>query len=148
MGSVPQVFKSITLLQSNNNLYLRMSWQQYVESQMIEKKLKKGAIAGLDGNIWAKSSDFEVTAAEVRSLLDSYEDPSKMSSTGIVLAGQKYFYLSGDEKVVRGKQGKGGVHLMRTKQTLLIGVYDEPLTPPEAANITESLGDYLSNCGY
>jgi len=115
---------------------------------MIEKKLKKGAIAGLDGNIWAKSSDFEVTAAEVKSLLDSYEDPSKMSSTGIVLAGQKYFYLSGDEKVVRGKQGKGGVHLMRTKQTLLIGVYDEPLTPPEAANITESLGDYLSNCGY
>merc|ERR1711971_1156985 len=119
-----------------------------VESQMIEKKLKKGVIAGLDGNIWAKSSGFNLTAAEVKSLLDSYDDAGKMSSSGIVLEGQKYFYLSGDEKIVRGKQGKGGVHLMETNQTLLIGVYDEPLTPPEAANITESLGDYLSNCGY
>ena len=31
-----------------------MSWQSYVETQLIEKKLTQGAIAGLDGNIWAK----------------------------------------------------------------------------------------------
>merc|ERR1712072_1222134 len=142
------LFSQVTSFQRIINFILRMSWQQYVESQMIEKKLKKGAIAGLDGNIWAKSSGFNLTAAEVKSLLDSYDDAGKMSSSGIVLEGQKYFYLSGDEKIVRGKQGKGGVHLMKTNQTLLIGVYDEPLTPPEAVNITESLGDYLSNCGY
>merc|ERR1712168_1146651 len=144
MGTVVKV----SLLKRKCLYYSKMSWQQYVESQMIEKKLKKGAIAGLDGNIWAKSSGFNLTAAEVKSLLDSYDDAGKMSSSGIVLEGQKYFYLSGDEKIVRGNQGKGGVHLMKTTQTLLIGVYDEPLTPPEAANITESLGDYLSNCGY
>merc|ERR1711862_279687 len=70
--------------------YSKMSWQQYVESQMIEKKLKKGAIAGLDGNIWAKSSGFNLTAAEVKSLLDSYDDAGKMSSSGIVLEGHTF----------------------------------------------------------
>ncbi len=31
-----------------------MSWQAYVDDQLISKNLKKAAIAGLDGNIWAK----------------------------------------------------------------------------------------------
>ena len=50
-----------------------------------------------------------------------------MAASGINLAGQKYFYLSGTDEVLRGKQGKGGVHIMKTNQTVLIGVYDEPL---------------------
>jgi hypothetical protein len=32
----------------------QMSWQAYVDQQMMDKKLKKAAIAGFDGNIWAK----------------------------------------------------------------------------------------------
>ena len=32
----------------------KMSWQAYVDQQMMDKKLKKAAIAGFDGNIWAK----------------------------------------------------------------------------------------------
>merc|ERR1712141_806876 len=105
-----------------------MSWQAYVDTQMIQKNLKQAAIAGHDGNIWAKSAE--------------------MAASGINLAGQKYFYLSGTDEVLRGKQGKGGVHIMKTNQTVLIGVYDEPLQGPEAANITEGLGSYLKNCGY
>ena len=31
-----------------------MSWQAYVDTQMIQKNLKQAAIAGHDGNIWAK----------------------------------------------------------------------------------------------
>ena len=31
-----------------------MSWQSYVDTQMIEKNLAQAAIAGHDGNIWAK----------------------------------------------------------------------------------------------
>jgi hypothetical protein len=33
---------------------VQMSWQAYVDQQMISKKLKKAAIAGFDGCIWAK----------------------------------------------------------------------------------------------
>merc|ERR1711914_61306 len=106
---------------------IKMSWQNYVDTQMIEKKLKSAAIAGLDGSIWAKMA---------------------FASTGINVAGQKYFYLSGTDDVVRGKQGKGGVHIMKTGMAVLVGIYDEPMQGAEAATITENLGSYLKGCGY
>merc|ERR1712137_1510513 len=112
---------------------VEMSWQAYVDTQMIQKNLKQAAIASHDDN---------------KKLLNNYENSAEMAASGINLAGQKYFYLSGTDEVLRGKQGKGGVHIMKTNQTVLIGVYDEPLQGPEAANITEGLGSYLKNCGY
>merc|ERR1711915_307905 len=113
---------------------VEMSWQAYVDTQMIQKNLKQAAIAGHNDDI--------------KKLLNNYENSAEMAASGINLAGQKYFYLSGTDEVLRGKQGKGGVHIMKTNQTVLIGVYDEPLQGPEAANITEGLGSYLKNCGY
>ena len=39
-----------------------MSWQDYVDKQLLASRcVSKAAIAGLDGNIWAKSADFEVS---------------------------------------------------------------------------------------
>merc|ERR1712002_852175 len=124
MGSVCSF---VFLLASiSRNIYPIMSWQEYINTQMVGKNLKEAAIAGTDGNIWAKSSSFDIQPA----------------------AGQKYFYLSGDERVMRGKLGKGGVHVMRTKQALLVGVYDDPMQPAQAATITETLGEYLKGVGY
>jgi len=125
-----------------------MSWQEYINTQMVGKNLKEAAIAGTDGNIWAKSSSFDIQPAEVQNLLKNFDEPSGLAATGINLAGQKYFYLSGDERVMRGKLGKGGVHVMRTKQALLVGVYDDPMQPAQAATITETLGEYLKGVGY
>merc|ERR1712186_281858 len=120
------------------NFNFIMSWQEYVNTQMVGKNLKEAAIAGTDGNIWAKSTEFDIKPEEVQKLLKNFDEPSDLAATGINLGGQKYFYLSGDERVLRGKLGKGGVHVMRTKQTLLVGVYDDPMQPAQAATITES----------
>nr|AGT28477.1 profilin [Pseudodiaptomus annandalei] len=125
-----------------------MSWQQYVDTQMIQKQMSKAAIAGQDGSIWAKSNGFNLTPDEVKKILDSYNDPSILASGGINIEGRKYFFLSGTDDVIRGKQGKGGVHLVKTTQTLLIGIYEEPMAPAQAATITESLGEYLKGFGY
>lgn len=39
-----------------------MSWQDYVDKQLLASRcVTKAAIAGLDGNVWAKSPDFEVS---------------------------------------------------------------------------------------
>jgi len=114
----------------------------------MEKKLKQAAIAGLDGSIWAKSAEFNITPEDVKKVLTNYNDTTAFASSGINLAGQKYFFLSGNEDVLRGKQGKGGVHIMKTNQAVLVGVYDDPMLAPEAANITEGLGNYLKGCGY
>lgn len=42
-----------------------MSWQDYVDNQLIASQcVKKAAIAGLDGTIWAKSEGFEVSGTQ------------------------------------------------------------------------------------
>lgn len=39
-----------------------MSWQDYVDRQLLASRcITKAAIAGLDGNVWAKSDGFEVS---------------------------------------------------------------------------------------
>merc|ERR1712168_9979 len=128
--------------------YFNMSWQSYVDTQLMSKDLKSAAIAGLDGNIWAKSEGFNITVDEIKTVLKNFDEPSTLASTGINVCGTKYLYLSGNDEVLRGKQGKGGIHIMKTNQTLLIGIYNEPMQGPQAATITEGLGTYLKGCGY
>ena len=125
-----------------------MSWQDYVNTQLVGKNLKEAAIAGHDGNLWAKSANFNVTSGEIQTILLNYDTQYNLASTGFTLGGQKYFYLSGDEEVMRGKQGKGGVHLVKTNQALLVGVYEAPIEPSAAATVTEKLGDYLKGVGF
>ncbi|KAL4301385.1 hypothetical protein AHAS_Ahas17G0295600 [Arachis hypogaea] len=45
--------------------------------------------------------------------------------------------------VIRGKKGPGGVTIKKTNQALIIGIYDEPMTPGQCNMIVERLGDYL-----
>jgi len=85
---------------------------------------------------------------EIKVLLDNYDSQHNLASTGFHLGGQKYFYLSGNDDVMRGKQGKGGVHVVKTNQAVILGLYEEPMQPAEAATVTESLGDYLKGVGY
>lgn len=41
-----------------------MSWQDYVDKQLLASRcVTKAAIAGHDGNVWAKSEGFEVSSA-------------------------------------------------------------------------------------
>ena len=36
-------------------------------------------------------------------------------------------YLSGDDKILRGKKGTSGVHVMKTVQAYIVSVYHEPI---------------------
>ena len=44
-------------------------------------------------------------------------------------------------------QGPGGVTVKKTSQALIIGIYDEPMTPGQCNVIVERLGDYLIDQG-
>merc|ERR1712126_563863 len=92
----------------------------------VGKDLKEAVIAGHDGNVWAKSQNFNVTPNEIQAILNNYGNQESLASSGFSLGGTKYFYLSGDEEVIRGKQGKGGVHCVKTNQAFLVGVYENP----------------------
>lgn len=45
-------------------------------------------------------------------------------------------------------QGPGGITIKKTNQAILIGIYDEPMTPGQCNLIVERLGDYLYDQGY
>lgn len=43
-----------------------MSWQDYVDKQLMASRcVTKAAIAGHDGNVWAKSEGFEVSFSKL-----------------------------------------------------------------------------------
>ena len=44
-------------------------------------------------------------------------------------------------------QGAGGICVKKTGQALVMGIYDEPVTPGQCNMIVERLGDYLIEQG-
>jgi profilin len=46
-----------------------------------------------------------------------------------------------------GFQGSGGITVKKTGQALVIGIYDEPMTPGQCNMVVERLGDYLVEQG-
>merc|ERR1739848_61641 len=59
-----------------------MSWQSYVDDQLISTKMIKNAvIAGHDGNIWAHSAGFPVSVEELKTLLGRYANTDEQAAT-------------------------------------------------------------------
>lgn len=46
-----------------------------------------------------------------------------------------------------GWQGSGGITVKKTGQSLILGIYEEPLTPGQCNMVVERLGDYLIDQG-
>merc|ERR1711887_105168 len=104
----------------------KMSWQSYVDDQLISTKVIKSAvIAGHDGNIWASSAGFSDTAEELKSLLGKYASIDQMAMNGVTTGGVRYMFLSATDRVVRAKKGTSGVHCIKTVQALIVCVYEE-----------------------
>ncbi|KAL5274863.1 hypothetical protein ACFFRR_001103 [Megaselia abdita] len=126
-----------------------MSWQEYVDNQLLASQcVSKAAIAGHDGNVWAQSAGFNVTKDELSKIADGFENQDILTSGGVTLAGQRYIYLSGSDRVIRAKLGRSGVHCMKTQQAIIVSIYEDPVQPQQAASVVEKLGDYLITCGY
>ena len=126
-----------------------MSWQDYVDKQLMASRcVTKAAIAGHDGNVWAKSEGFEISKDEVAKIVAGFDNESLLTSGGLTIAGTRYIYLSGTDRIIRAKLGKVGVHCMKTQQAVVISLYEEPIQPQQAASVVEKLGEYLMTCGY
>lgn len=118
----------------------------------------------------------QVTKDELAKLVAGFDNPDNLTSNGVTLAGSRYIYLSGSDRIIRAKLGRNGVHCMKTtqgttlvkcldaitKQTyspsfpffvthyaaVIVSIYEDPVQPQQAASIVEKLGDYLITCGY
>jgi len=126
-----------------------MSWQNYVDQQLVGSgHIVKAVIAGHDGTLWAKSNNIEPSKDELAKLSSSFGEQSNLAMSGVHMGGEKYIYLSGTENVIRCKKAKAGMHCMKTKQAILVAVFEEPAQHPQVASIVENLGDYLISLSY
>ncbi|KAI3646735.1 hypothetical protein MP228_009663 [Amoeboaphelidium protococcarum] len=126
-----------------------MSWQAYVDQNLVgTQKVTKAAIHGLDGTPWATSAGFSVKPDEVKNIVKAFSDASGIRASGLHVAGEKYIAIKTDDRSVYGKKGACGTCCVKTKQAVLIGVYDDKIQPGEAAKIVEALADYLISVQY
>lgn len=90
----------------------------------------------------------QVSKEELAKLVQGFDEQDILTSSGVTLAGNRYIYLSGTDRVIRAKLGKVGVHCMKTTQAVVVSLYEDPIQPQQAASVVEKLGDYLVSCGY
>ncbi|NBH76571.1 hypothetical protein D3Z29_12025, partial [Rodentibacter pneumotropicus] len=104
---------------------------------------------GHDGSVWAQSSNFPtVKPEEVTGIMNDFENPGSLAPTGLYIGGTKYMVIQGEPNaVIRGKKGSGGATIKKTTCALIIGIYDEPMTPGQCNMVVEKIGDYLIEQG-
>ncbi|KAM0878074.1 hypothetical protein ACQ4PT_035098 [Festuca glaucescens] len=126
-----------------------MSWQAYVDEQLLcdieGQRLTAAAILGHDGSVWAQSDAFpQVKPEEITGIMNDFDEPGYLAPTGLYLGGVKYMVIQGEPgAVIRGKKGAGGATIKKTNLSLIIGLYEEPMTPGQCNIVVERLGDYL-----
>ena len=106
--------------------------------------VSQAAICGHDGNIWATSTGFAVTAAELKHLSTNFGNMDVLPMSGLNLAGTKFMFLSANDRVMRGKKGTSGVHIMKTVQAIIVSVYHEPIVPEQVC-VLMNFYDFNSN---
>ena len=57
---------------------------------LATKMVSAAAIAGKDGNIWAKSAGFNCSPDEVKKVLDSWDNASAMGMSGVTVNGLRF----------------------------------------------------------
>ncbi|KAM3195410.1 hypothetical protein ACQJBY_062634 [Aegilops geniculata] len=86
---------------------------------------------------------------EIAGIIKDFDEPGHLAPTGLFLGGTKYMVIQGEPGVViRGKKGTGGITIKKTGMALILGIYDEPMTPGQCNLVVERLGDYLVEQGF
>ncbi|CAM0882799.1 unnamed protein product [Alopecurus aequalis] len=126
-----------------------MSWQTYVDEHLMcdieGHHLASAAILGHDGTVWAQSIDFPSFKLEdMANIMKDFDEPGTLAPTGLFIGQTKYMVIQGESgAVIHGKKGAGSLTLKKTGHALLVGIYDEPMTPGQCNLVVERLGDYL-----
>ncbi|KAE8347841.1 profilin-1A [Aspergillus arachidicola] len=126
-----------------------MSWQSYIDSHLLGSgKISRAAILGQQGGVWAASPGFELSTDEQQAITEAHNNPEHTLSSGLKLAGEKFFSLSANPRSIYLRNGTGGASVVKTKQAIIVAEYAVPLQSGEATPVVESLADYLISGGY
>jgi len=125
-----------------------MSWQAYVDNNLIGAGVTSAGIYDLQGNPWAYSAGFAAQIAEVAAVSAHMQaDPTALAATGVVVAGVKYMFVSGDANEVYVKKGNDGVVFCKCNTCILVGYHNDKVQPGACRTTVGKLADFLKEQG-
>nr|BFD89211.1 hypothetical protein KitaXyl93_05710 [Kitasatospora sp. Xyl93] len=125
------------------------TWQGLVDQLIGSANITQAAIIRRDnGAPVAASAGFALKDGEAAAILKLYADPSKVFNTGVTVGGTNYRGTRGVGRSIRGENSGNGTVLVRTDQTVLIGLYTAQQHREDAIYTVEKLADYLLSGGY
>ncbi len=103
------------------------SWQSYVDDQMVGGGGLASAIiiGNSDGKAWATSSGFSLKPGEGAAIVNLFKSPANVFASGVTVNGTQDLGIKGDDRSIYGRKGATGTVLVKTSQTILIGVYND-----------------------
>ncbi|KAF4621634.1 hypothetical protein D9613_012592 [Agrocybe pediades] len=121
-----------------------MSWQSYIDTQLLGTgKIAKAAILGLQGGVWASSEGYHISPEQQTAIIEGFNKPDSVQSTGLRLADTKFIVISVEGRTIRVKHQANGGTIVKTKQAVIVAEYTAPTQAPEVDPIVERLADYL-----
>ncbi|CAD5235605.1 unnamed protein product [Bursaphelenchus xylophilus] len=126
-------------------------WDAYVNNLLESSDgIKKAAIVGLeDGSVWARSSDFKATDAELKSLVGSFKNIDAVPQTGSDLEGLHYVVPRVEENLIFGKKGSQGFCAVKSNTAVILAVFEGETGAGSATRVAvEKLASYLQDTGY
>jgi len=94
-----------------------MSWQDLVNNNLIGSgNVSKAAIIGLDGQIWGKSDNFNISQAEANAAANGFQQQDALLGTGLKFENEKFFVLRADDERIIGKKASNGFIIYKTGQ--------------------------------
>lgn len=128
-----------------------MSWQEYVDSNLMCADLESAALLGHDGSVWAQSPAFpSVTEEQAAVVMKTFS--GTFPEGGSFLLGDVKFMLVGSddaETKLRGKCAGGGCSISKTTKALVVGIWAENRCQASKCNqVVETLGEYLVSVSF
>jgi diphthamide biosynthesis methyltransferase len=126
----------------------KMSWQGYVDNLLQTNQMTHVGIFGLDGASWASSPSFPLSTDNIKLIVSSISDSSKMSN-GVTVGQERYILVRNDPGIsIMLKKGQSGLVAYKSSQCVIIAFHDPNVKAEVVLTAIGKVIDYLSRHGY
>jgi hypothetical protein len=80
------------------------------------------AMLSASGVLWGKSDKLVVKDQELKAIADAFKYPDSACRSGIYFAGRRFITVRATSTEVVGRSGASGVHAMKTKSCIVVGM--------------------------
>ncbi|MCA1218804.1 profilin [Streptomyces sp. 8L] len=124
--------------------------QEYVDKDLVgTNNVRRAAIIRADdGGTLAESDGGLLRDGEGADIIALFRDPSEVRAKGVVVGGEQFAGVKGDEKSICATKGADGIAIARTDRSIIIGFYQEGEAPCDALLTVGNVADSLREDGY